>query len=172
MRTLETIEEAMDRRSAAGTKLTAVQFRMLQRIPDEGLSQTALRQGQGYGIGGQIRTLRVLALLGLVDETQGDGEDVRFEITDAGRSGNRSPPMTSAASTRRSCPSCFWRRPKSRSHPMALNDEEQIPPPTSADLLAERIARLILDAREAGLSDGVILAELQDAANSLLEGLT
>ena len=27
------------------------------------------------------------------------------------------------------------------------------PPPTSADLLAERIARLILDAREAGLSD-------------------
>ena len=54
---------------------------------------------------------------------------------------------------------------------MALNDEVPIPPPTSADLLAERLARLILDAREAGLSDEVIAAELQDAADALLEGL-
>ena len=55
---------------------------------------------------------------------------------------------------------------------MPLNDEDPIPPPTSADLLAERLARLILDAREAGLSDAVILAELQDAADGLIDGLT
>ena len=55
---------------------------------------------------------------------------------------------------------------------MALNDEDPIPPPTSADLLAERLARLILEAREAGLSDEVIAAELQDAADALLEGIS
>ncbi len=69
--------------TAKPPKLTAIQFRMLRHIPDEGLSQAAL--GQGYGIGGQIRTLRILALLGLVVETQGDDGDLRFEITDAGR---------------------------------------------------------------------------------------
>jgi hypothetical protein len=75
----------MNRQSAAGAKLTVTQFRMLQRIPDEGLSQTTLRQGQIYGVAGQIRTLRILIQWGLVEETQSDGGDVRFEITDAGR---------------------------------------------------------------------------------------
>jgi hypothetical protein len=56
---------------------------MLQRIPDEGLSQIALRQG-GYNIAAKIRTLRILMLLELVVETKSES-DVRFEITDAGR---------------------------------------------------------------------------------------
>jgi hypothetical protein len=55
---------------------------------------------------------------------------------------------------------------------MALNDKDMIPPPSSADLLAERIARLVHEAREAGLSDETIAAELQDAADALLEGLS
>jgi hypothetical protein len=55
---------------------------------------------------------------------------------------------------------------------MAMHDKDTIPPPTSADLRAERVARLILEAREAGLSDEVIAAELQDAADALLEGRT
>jgi hypothetical protein len=55
---------------------------------------------------------------------------------------------------------------------MALNDKDTIPPPTSADLLAERIARLVLKAREAGLSAETIAAELQDAADALLKGLS
>jgi hypothetical protein len=38
--------------------------------------------------------------------------------------------------------------------------------------LAERVARLVLEAREAGLSDEVIAAELQDAGDALIEGLT
>jgi hypothetical protein len=59
-----------------------------------------------------------------------------------------------------------------REHPMALNDKDTIPPPSSADLLPERIARLVHEAREAGLSDETIAAELQDAANALLEGLS
>ena len=59
-----------------------------------------------------------------------------------------------------------------REHQMALNDKDTIPPPTSADLLAERVARLIQEAREAGLSDETIAAELQDAADALLEGLS
>jgi hypothetical protein len=57
-------------------------------------------------------------------------------------------------------------------HQMALNDKGTIPPPTSADLLAERIARLILEARDAGLSDETIAAELQDAVDALHEGLS
>jgi hypothetical protein len=55
---------------------------------------------------------------------------------------------------------------------MALNDKGTIPPPTSADLLAERIARLVHEAREAGLSDETIAAELQDAADALHESLS
>jgi DNA-binding MarR family transcriptional regulator len=75
----------MDRYSALGIKLTPAQFRMLQRIPDEGLPQIALRQGRSYSIALQIRTLRILIQWGLVDETQSDSGDVRFELTDAGR---------------------------------------------------------------------------------------
>jgi len=75
----------MNRHSATGAKLTVTQFRMLQRIPDEGMPVSALRQGQGYGIAAQIRTLRILGQWDLVVETQSDGGDVRFEITDAGR---------------------------------------------------------------------------------------
>jgi hypothetical protein len=59
-----------------------------------------------------------------------------------------------------------------REHPMALNDKDTIPPPTSADLRAERIARLVHEAREAGLSDETIAAELQDAADALHEGIS
>ena len=50
------------------------------------------------------------------------------------------------------------------------NMDDDIPPPTSADLLGERIARLIHEAREAGLSDEIIAAEFQDAAEMLHEG--
>jgi hypothetical protein len=75
----------MKRPRAAAIKLTAAQFRMLQRIPDDGLPLSALRQGQGYGIAAQIQTLRILIQLELVVETQSDGGDVRFETTDAGR---------------------------------------------------------------------------------------
>ena len=70
---------------AAATKLTAAQFRMLQRIPNDGLPQTALRQGRGYGITAQIQTLRILIQLDLVVETQSENGEVRFVITDAGR---------------------------------------------------------------------------------------
>ena len=58
---------------------------MLQRIPDEGMPLSALRQNHGYGIAAQIRTLRILTLLCLVVETQSEGGDIRFVITDAGR---------------------------------------------------------------------------------------
>jgi predicted transcriptional regulator len=76
----------MDSHSATGAKLTVTQFRMLQRIPDDGLPQTALlREGRGYGIAAQIRTLRTLIPLGLVVETQAESGEARFEITDAGR---------------------------------------------------------------------------------------
>jgi hypothetical protein len=75
----------MKRPRAAATKLTATQFRMLQRIPDEGLPQTALRQRHGYGIAAQLRTLRILVLLDLVVETQNQIDEVWFETTDAGR---------------------------------------------------------------------------------------
>lgn len=68
-----------------GAKLTTTQFRMLQRIPDDGLPLSALRQRHGYGIGAQIRTLRILCQLDLAVEVQSDGGDVRFLITDAGR---------------------------------------------------------------------------------------
>src|SRR4051794_18020714 len=71
--------------SVAGANLTPTQFRMLQRIPDEGLPLSALRRNLGYGIAAQIRTLRILGQWDLVVETQSDGGDVRFEITDAGR---------------------------------------------------------------------------------------
>jgi hypothetical protein len=54
---------------------------------------------------------------------------------------------------------------------MAMHDKGTIPPPTSPDLLAERIARLVHEAREAGLSDEVIAAEMQDAADALHEGM-
>ena len=64
-------------------RLTAAQFRMLQRIPDEGLSPSALHQGRRE-IAAQIRTLRQLNLLGLVVETQSES-GFRFQITDAGR---------------------------------------------------------------------------------------
>jgi hypothetical protein len=57
-------------------------------------------------------------------------------------------------------------------HPMAINDKDTISPPISAGLLAERIARLIPEAREAGLSDETIAAELQDAAEALHGGLS
>jgi DNA-binding MarR family transcriptional regulator len=75
----------MKRPRAAATKLTAVQFRMLQRIPDEGLPQIALRQGRGNTIAAPIRTLRILIQLNLVVETQSENGEVRFELTDAGR---------------------------------------------------------------------------------------
>ena len=76
----------MTQPSATDAKLTVTQFRMLQRIPDEGLNQTDLRQQRhGYGVAVQIQTLRILIQWGLVDETQSDGGDVRFVITDAGR---------------------------------------------------------------------------------------
>jgi len=55
---------------------------------------------------------------------------------------------------------------------MALNDKDMIPPPTSMELLAEHAAALILEAREASLSDETILAELQGAATALHEGLS
>ena len=64
--------------------LTVPQFRMLQRIPDDGLTQVALRQGHGYG-SGALRTLRGLILRNLVVETQSESGEVRFELTDAGR---------------------------------------------------------------------------------------
>jgi hypothetical protein len=75
----------MDRPSAPGVKLTPTQFRMLQRIPDEGLPLSALQQRHGYGIAAQIRTLRILSQWNLVIETQRERGDVRFETTDAGR---------------------------------------------------------------------------------------
>jgi hypothetical protein len=75
----------MDRPNVAGDKLTVAQFRMLQRIPDEGLPLSALRQRRGYRIAAQIRTLRILTLLELVVETKTESGEVRFEITDAGR---------------------------------------------------------------------------------------
>jgi hypothetical protein len=40
------------------------------------------------------------------------------------------------------------------------------------ELLAEHVAALVLEAQEAGLSDETILAELQDAAAALHEGLS
>jgi hypothetical protein len=75
----------MDCPSATGAKLTATQFRMLQRIPDDGLSLSALRRERADKIAAQIRTLRILTQLKLVIETHSDGDDIRFEITDAGR---------------------------------------------------------------------------------------
>jgi hypothetical protein len=71
---------------ATGAKLTAAQFRMLQRIPDDGLPHTALRrQGRGCDIAPQIRALRTMIQLDLVAETQSESGEARFEITDAGR---------------------------------------------------------------------------------------
>ena len=82
----EMIEVCMKRPRAAAAKLTAAQFRMLQRIPDDGLPHTALlREGHGYDVAAQLRTLRTLIPLGLVVETRGNGGESRFEITDAGR---------------------------------------------------------------------------------------
>jgi Fe2+ or Zn2+ uptake regulation protein len=58
---------------------------MLQCIPNEGLSQIALKQGRGVSTASKIRTLRILALMGLVVEIQSKNGEVRFEMTDAGR---------------------------------------------------------------------------------------
>jgi hypothetical protein len=65
--------------------LTATQFRILQRIPDEGLCLSALRRERADRIAAQIRTLRILALLELVVEAKTESGEVRFELTDAGR---------------------------------------------------------------------------------------
>ena len=81
---------AQQRLDATDAKLTATQFRMLRRVRDEGMSMSTLRRERADSIAAQIRTLRGLAQLELVIETQGDGGDVRFEITDAGRSLARS----------------------------------------------------------------------------------
>jgi hypothetical protein len=86
MRTLETTEGARHRPAEAGTKLSAVEFKMLQLVPDVGLTKTGLRRlFPGLAINAQLRTLRALIRLGLVVETQSDGGDVRFDLTDAGR---------------------------------------------------------------------------------------
>lgn len=55
---------------------------------------------------------------------------------------------------------------------MAIDEQGKIPPPATADLLAQHVAVLVHEAREAGLSDEVIAAELEDAAAALHEGLT
>jgi hypothetical protein len=65
-------------------KLSAVQFRMLQYIPDDGLSLIALRQGRPHRVGARILTLRILVDMGLVVELEG-AHDFRFALTDAGR---------------------------------------------------------------------------------------
>jgi hypothetical protein len=65
-------------------QLSGPQYRLLQRVTDEGLSHRALQRGQGYGIGGQIRSLRILRAMGLVTETW-RGNEILFELTDAGR---------------------------------------------------------------------------------------
>ncbi len=81
----------MARASPTGAKLTAIQFRMLERIPDDGLPQTALwREGHGYDVAAQIRTLRTMIPLGLVVERQTESGEARFDITDAGRRLTRS----------------------------------------------------------------------------------
>jgi hypothetical protein len=55
---------------------------------------------------------------------------------------------------------------------VAIDDKSTIPPPVTANLLAEHLAVLIHEAREAGLSDETILAELEDAADALHMGST
>jgi hypothetical protein len=65
-------------------QLSGPQYRLLQRITKEGLSHKALQRSQGYGVGGQIRTLRILRSMGLVTETWRENE-ILFELTDAGR---------------------------------------------------------------------------------------
>ena len=83
--TPEKIEGEMDRPTEAGTKLTAIQFRLLQRIPDEGLTQITLRQGRGNNTAAQTRTLHILIQLDLVVERASENGEVRYELTDAGR---------------------------------------------------------------------------------------
>jgi DNA-binding MarR family transcriptional regulator len=75
----------MDRPTEVGAKLTVTQSRMLQRIPDEGLAQIALRQGRGNNTAAQTRTLHILIQWGLVVEPQSENGEVRYELTDAGR---------------------------------------------------------------------------------------
>jgi hypothetical protein len=65
-------------------RLTAVQFRLLQRVSDGSLSPAALPQARGYGVAAQIRTLRFLVSFDLVVERQ-SADCIRFEITDTGR---------------------------------------------------------------------------------------
>jgi hypothetical protein len=74
----------MDRPTVAGTKLSVAQFRLLQRISDVGLTQTALPPGRRDRVAA-LRTIRALILRGLVVETQSESGEVRFELTDAGR---------------------------------------------------------------------------------------
>jgi hypothetical protein len=52
--------------------LTTAQFRMLQRIPDDGLDVPAIRQTRHHGINSQILTLRILVEMGLVIESRRD----------------------------------------------------------------------------------------------------
>jgi hypothetical protein len=55
---------------------------------------------------------------------------------------------------------------------MAIDDLSKIPPPATAELLAQHVAVLVHQAREAGLPDEVIQEVLQDAADALLEDMT
>jgi hypothetical protein len=61
--------------------LTVSQFRLLRRVSD---GAPVHQRPQAYGMTGQIRTLRHLALLGLVREMPSKA-GIRFEITDVGR---------------------------------------------------------------------------------------
>ena len=84
--TAEKIEGAVDRPTEPGTKLSAAEFKMLQRIPDVGLTHTGLRcLFPGNDINAQLRTLRALIRLGLVVKTQSEKGQTQFELTDAGR---------------------------------------------------------------------------------------
>ena len=69
----------------ATIKLTVAQFRILRRIPDEGLSQTSLKEGRNYDFAAKVRILQILIRLGLVVETASESGAIRFQITNAGR---------------------------------------------------------------------------------------
>jgi hypothetical protein len=77
-------QTAVVRQPEAGFLLTVPQSRLLRQITGDGLSSKVLRRGRGYGVAGQIRTLRILCVMGLVVEIRSDDE-ILFKLTDAGQ---------------------------------------------------------------------------------------
>jgi hypothetical protein len=87
---LPTMTRIHKRRTAAAqllvtrSQLTASQSQLLRRITDDGLSVRVLQPNRGFGVCGQIRTLRILCMMGLVIEMRSEDE-ILFKLTEGGR---------------------------------------------------------------------------------------